>query len=590
MLTACVEVNAPSLSTAPPGPAERAMTVLTTTPALTLSAASLPDVPRQRTLMLAGLVRSPIGVTNPWCSPGYTHTEGNSLLWEGLSYYGVLADREIPWLATSMVYTRSDFTELTITLQPLARWSDGRPVTAADVVFTFDGYMGNEALGYHAAFAQYVDSYGALDEHTVVLRFKIPAPRFKFEVLTLKFDTGIPIVPAHALRQQADVLAYAGGPDLPHSGPYDLVDWDAARKIYDRRSDWWAVGAGLAPLPAVQRVIYENIVQPMDTIGQRVVHNDYDATLLMTGPLISSVLQANRKITSYSGDQPPYGFLDWWATALWMNTQLAPYDDVRVRRALSLAIDRDHLNQLLYGGAPIATIYPFPLFPSLQRFAESPAITVLTAQYEPGTFDLAESANLMTAAGFSKNADGLWAKEGQVLNAQVNGFDAVHNDVAPILAEMLLQAGFDSSPYLGPDVYSRMTAGAEGLYLFGHGASLVDPYAVLEMFHSRHRPAPDEPADVDFARYNDPEYDRIVDAMASLPADDPAFQALAAQGMEAYWREVINIPVMQWLNRIPYNQTYWTHWPTASDPGLGVTGGFWSQTAPLMVVNLKPAQ
>jgi hypothetical protein len=196
----------------------------------------------------------------------------------------------------------------------------------------------------------------------------------------------------------------------------------------------------------------------------------------------------------------------------------------------------------------------------------------------------------MTAAGFSPNADGLWAKEGKVLNAQVNGFDAVHNDVAPILAEMLLQAGFDSSPYLGPDVYSRMAAGAEGLYLFGHGASLVDPYAVLEMFHSRHSPGPDKPADVDFARYNNPEYDRIVDAMASLPADDPAFQALAAQGMEAYWREVINIPVMQWLNRIPYNQTYWTHWPTASDPGLGVTGGFWSLTAPLIVVNLKPAQ
>ena len=545
-------------------------------------------IARNRTLVLAGLVRSPVGVTNPWCSLGYTHTEGNSLLWEGLSYYGVLADREIPWLARRMVYS-DDSTELTITLNPLARWSDGHPVTADDVVFTFDGQMRDEALSYHSAFVQYVASYEAPDDKTVVLHFKMPAPRFKFEVLTLKFDTGIPILPAHTLRSQADVHEYAGGAEMPHSGPYNLVAWDAAQKVFDRRLDWWAVEAGLAPLPAVQRVIFENIVQPMDTIAQRVVNNEFDATLLMTGPLIASVIHNNPNITSYTGDQPPYGFLDWWASALWMNTQLPPYDDPRVRRALSLAIDRDKLNQLLYGGAPIATIYPFPLYPALTRFADSPAVSALEARDMPGAFDLAESARLMTAAGFGKNADGFWSKDGQVVNAQVNGFDSVHNDVAPVLAEMLLQAGFESSPYLGSDVYNRMATGSDGLYLFGHGASLVDPYAVFEMFHSRHLPAEGQPADIDFARFSDPDYDRIVDAMASLPADDPEFQDLAAQALDIYWRDVITIPVMQWLNRIPYNQTYWTHWPTVDEPGLGVTGGFWSQTAPLMIANLRPA-
>lgn len=552
--------------------------------------ASIPrdTIPRDRTLKLAGLVRSPIGVTNPWCSLGYTHTEGNSLLWEGLSYYGVLTDHEIPWLADRMTYN-NDNTELTITLNPHARWSDGQPVTADDVAFTFDGQMQDEALPYHTVFAQYVSSYEISDNQTIVLRFKMPAPRFKFEVLTLKFDTGIPILPAHALRPQADIHAYAGGASLPHSGPYNLVAWDVAQKVFDRRPNWWAVDAGLAPLPAVERVVFEGIVQPMDTIAQRVVNNEFDATLLMTGPLIASVIHNNARITSYSGDQPPYGFLDWWASALWMNTQVTPYDDPRVRRALSLAIDRDRLNQLLYGGSPIATIYPFPLYPALTRFADSPAVVMLETRHAPGAFDLVESARLMTTAGFSKNADGFWSKNGQVVNAQVNGFDSVHNDVAPVLAEMLLQAGFESSPYLGSDVYSRMAAGADGLFLYGHGASLVDPYAVFEMFHSRHRPPEGQPADVDFARYSDPAYDRIVDAMATLPADDPEFQELAAQALDIYWRDVITIPVMQWLNRIPYNQTYWTHWPTQNDPGPGVTGGFWSQTAPLMIAHLKPA-
>jgi ABC-type transport system substrate-binding protein len=328
----------------------------------------------------------------------------------------------------------------------------------------------------------------------------------------------------------------------------------------------------------------------MDIVAQRLVNNEFDSTLLMASPLIASVVRNNPNITTYAGDQPPHGHLDWWPNALWMNTQLAPYDDVRVRRALSRAIDRDKLNQLLYGGAPVATIYPFPLYPALQRFADSPLIQALEAQYQPGRFDLAESARLMTEAGFSPNAEGFWAKDGVTLNAQVNGIESVHDDVAPVLAEMLRQAGFDSAPYLSPTVTERRVAGAEGLYLYGHGASLVDPYATLAIFHSRNTPPVGQPASIDFARYSNPDYDQIVDSMATLSAGDPQFEALAAQAMEIYWRDVINIPVMQWLHRIPYNQTYWTNWPTADNPAMGTNGAIWSQTGLLLVAGLKPAQ
>jgi ABC-type transport system substrate-binding protein len=449
--------------------------------------------------------------------------------------------------------------------------------------------MHDDTLTYHSDFVQFVLGYQALDAQTIVITFKKPAPRFKFEVLTLKMDTGLPIVPAHALRAVDDIHAFAGGFDLPHSGPYSLVDWDANQKTYDLRPDWWAAQAGLAPLPSVQRVTLVSIVQPMDIIAQRAVNNEFDSTLIMTAPLIASLLQNNQKFTSYSGDQPPYGNLDWWPNSLWMNTQQAPYDDVRVRHALSLAIDRDKLNQLLYADAPIATIYPFPLYPALQRFADSEPIQALEAQFQPGRFDRAESAGLMTAAGFSLNADGFWARDGETLNAQVNGIESVHDDIVPVVAEMLRQAGFDSAPYLGPDVYTRMAAGAGGLYLFGHGASLVDPYAALAIFHSRNAPPADQPAAIDFARYSNPAYDKFVDAMAPLSADDPRFQTLAAQAMEIYWRDVIDIPVIQWLHRIPYNQTYWTNWPTADNPAMGASGAIWSQTAPLLVAGLRPA-
>ena len=240
----------------------------------------LPDLPRNQQLVLGWSISSPIGVTNPWAVPGYTHQEGNVLMWEPLMYFGIFADKYIPWLATSMEYTNKDFTELEIKLNPLAKWSDGVAVTSNDVVFTFEGQLKNEKLPYHSSFDQFVSKVVAKDDLTVDVEFKIPAPRFKFEVLTEKFDTGIPIVPEHGLSKQADVNAYPGGVEIPHSGPYDLVAWNANQKIFNLRPDWWAVKAGLIAEPAVKRVVMVNlggqIGQNMDTVAQRLVNNEMD--------------------------------------------------------------------------------------------------------------------------------------------------------------------------------------------------------------------------------------------------------------------------------------------------------------------------
>ena len=305
----------------------------------------LPDLPRNQTLVLGWSISSPIGVTNPWALPGYTHQEGNNLMFEPLMYYAIYADKYVPWLATSMEYTSKDFTSLEIKLNPAAKWNDGTPVTAKDVVYTFEGQLKNEKLPYHAAFDQYVDTVTAKDDQTVEVKFKIAAPRFKFEVLCLKFDTGIPIVPAAWEGAQKDYTAAPGGVDIPHSGPYDLVAWNANQKIFNLREDWWAIKAGLMADPAVKRVVIVNlggqVGQNMDTVAQRIVNNEMDSSLDMRAQVIGNILAQNPKVTSWTGNESPYGYRDWWPNSLWMNTQLAPYSDARVRKAMSLAINRD---------------------------------------------------------------------------------------------------------------------------------------------------------------------------------------------------------------------------------------------------------
>ncbi len=571
------------------------LTALLLLPLMVATAQSVEEVPRDQTLILGWSITSPIGVTNPWAVPGYTHQEGNAFMWEPLMYFGIFSDQEIPWLADSMEYTNDDFTELEIKLNPLAKWSDGVPVTSRDVVFTMEGQLNTQSLPYHAQFQQFVESVEATDDLTVKVNFKIPAPRFAFEVLTLKFDTGIPIVPAHVLEAQEDVNAYFGDLDMPHSGPYSIVLWDPNQKIFDLRDDWWAVEAGRIETPDVKRIIMVNIGgqvgQGMDIVAQRIVNNEMDASLDMRSAVIKNIVAQNPKITTHSGANPPYGYLDWWPNSLWVNTQLDPYGDARVRRAMSLAINRDLVNDIVYEGAGIATIYPFPLYPGLQAFADSPAVKALEETYQPGLFDPEQSAALMEDAGFVKNRRGFWEKDGETVNAVIHGFEGIHSDIVPIVAEMLRGAGFEADINFGTDAYQQMADGNTGLYMFGHGASLKDPYAAFELYHSRFaEPIGTTAGGNRFSRYNNPEYDAILDEMAPLGSDDPRFQELAVEALEIYWREQIDIPVIQWLHRIPYNQTYWVNWPTEDNLAMGTNGAFWAHTGLLVVSGLRSAE
>ena len=222
---------------------------------------------------------------------------------------------------------------------------------------------------------------------------------------------------------------------------------------------------------------------------------------------------------------------------------------------------------------------------------DSPAVKALEEQYQPRKFDLAESEALMTEAGFTRNGEGLWEKDGATVNMVIHGFEGIHSDIVPVLVEMLRAGGFDADVNFGPDAYQQMADGAPGAYMFGHGASLKDPYAALELFHGRFSASIGTSAGNNrFSRYSNPEYDAILDEMAPLSADDPRFQELAAQALGIYWRDQIDIPIIQWLHRIPYNQTYWTNWPTADNLAGGSNGAFWAQTGLLVVTQLQAVQ
>jgi len=216
-------------------------------------------------------------------------------------------------------------------------------------------------------------------------------------------------------------------------------------------------------------------------------------------------------------------------------------------------------------------------------------VKALEKQYNPGEFNLDKSAQLMTEAGFSKNGDGLWAKDGKTIDATIQAFENIHGDIAPVLSEMLRTAGFDSNVNFGTDAYQNMVDGKAGLYMFGHGASLFDPFEALNLFHGKYSTTIGSSAGNNrFSRYKNDEYDKILDSISPLNSDDPKFQEGAAKALGIYWRDTIDVPVIQWLHRIPYNNHYWKGWPSADSVGIGTNGAFWAHTGMLVITSLQP--
>ena len=77
--------------------------------------------------------------------------------------------------------------------------------------------------------------------------------------------------------------------------------------------------------------------------------------------------------------------------------------------------------------------------------------------------------------------------------------------------------------------------------------------------------------------------------MLRSSSDDPKFIEGATKALGIYWRDQIDVPIIQWLHRIAYNQHYWKNWPTAANPAMGTNGAFWAQTGTLVITSLQPS-
>lgn len=550
----------------------------------------LGDVPRNQTLIFSFGVPVP-GVHSPF-SASYNHQIGNAVLYEPCAYYGAHADKTYMWLAESYKYNE-DATQMDVTFRKGIMWSDGTPFTANDPAYFMNMLAANPGFRGGGTYSIELEEAVAVDDLNLKVTLKQHDFRLFFKSLTFRFDLGDDTVvqPMHYFKDvdPAELDAYPvydlekGWPIS--TGPYGVGSSTDQICNFDLRPTWWAVETGFVEkYPDVVRL--QNTAFTNDTVaGQQMINNECDQPMDMRPMVIASVLaQGGDHLTSWTGNQMPYGYMDWWPTSVWFCTEKPPVNDARVRWAVSYAINREQLIQVAYGGAGQPANSPFPGFKRLNEYMDG--IKDLTDQYNVLEFNPEKSAALMEEAGYKKDAQGYWVDASGVrpdfdLYAGVPLF----GDIGPVIAQMLDMAGFNCAHKAPNDVWAAKTDGRASLFLFGHGGSTIDPYDTFNLYRRSEIKPMGEQSPGNMARWSTDKTEEILEEMNKTAMDDPKMKDLFREWMTEYYRELPDAPLSQWFHRVPLNTTYWSNWPTQENPYMNAA--LWHLTAPIVIYGLK---
>ncbi len=292
----------------------------------------------------------------------------------------------VPHIATGADVS-DDFTTYTVHLRPGMKWSDGTPVTSADVMFTYEDILLNTDITPNLMYIGFRPQGEAMvvtapDDYTVVFTFATPVPRFLLS--NLPHQNGWPnareINPRHYLEQfhatynpNAAAEAEAEGfgswverfkdmqnddinPELPSLRAMVVEETTATYVRYVRNPYYWAVDTEGNQLPCIDYAEMERL-QDIETDHAKIVTGDFDYAVGNASVLNYAVYQASEETgdyrvlrwTSGRGGENFYQFNMNYDTEEWQKL----HQDPRYRQALSIAINREELNQVLFFAAAV---------------------------------------------------------------------------------------------------------------------------------------------------------------------------------------------------------------------------------------------
>jgi peptide/nickel transport system substrate-binding protein len=413
-------------------------------------------------------------ILNPFLSGGTKDVESSSLVIEPLARYDENGNM-VPWLVDEIPTVANggvseDLTSITWKITPGIKWSDGSDFTAHDVVFTADYCMHPEGGCQQLTKFSDVTNVEALDDLTVKVTFGKPKP----------FPYG-PFVGGESpiiQKAQFENCLGAGAPNCteqnfgPHgTGPFrvtefkanDVISMEANPFYRDPNKPSFATltfkGGGDAAAAA------RSVLETGEFDYAWNLQIDPAILTQMAGAGKGNVVSAfgtgvERLMVNLSNPDPALG--DARST---LAGGAHPFlTDAAVRRALSVAIDRNLLSEVGYGAAGTATCNVLP----------APAIYASTANDECLVQDIAKANAILDEAGWARGSDGIRAKDGVRLSILYQtSTNAVRQDTQALIKQWWSEIGvetelknIDAAVFFGgdqssPDTYQKFYADIE---------------------------------------------------------------------------------------------------------------------------------
>ncbi len=422
-----------------------------------------------------------------------------------------------PWIATD--YTvNDDATEYTFDLRQGVTYSDGTPLTAANVVKNIDLYGKGDkdrALPVSEAINNY-DHGEVVDDDTVVFHFTAPSPGFAQAVSTI--NSGL--LSDATLDRASEGFGPGNATDIIGSGPFVISGEEigtktsvTARKDYD-----WAPASlkhqGAAYLDGVDYVVAaENSVR----VGT-VVAGQADIARNIPAPdeaqFAASGLSLHAAATNGVNNGLSFRFRE------------PRLEDVRVRQAIIAGIDRQQIVDTLFtANYPLAT----------GALAKTALGYVDTSEYY--TYDPDKAAKLLDEAGWTLGSDGTRQKDGEKLSLTFN--EALpqprSKEVVTLIQEQLGKLGIEVSLFAG-DMAAQTKASTDQstIQVYHSMVGRADFDVLKSQYYSKNRNTllNLNPAD---QTIGDPELDTLLLAIASEPTTDE--RQAASEASQRYLAE-----------------------------------------------------
>ncbi len=465
-----------------------------------------------------------------------------------------------PWLASAYAWSNGNKT-LTFTIRKGVTWSDGKPFTPTDVVFSFNLLKKHSALDLNADWSV-LSSVKQSGSDKVVFTFKTSAVPYFYYIAGQT-----PIVPQHLWASVGNPVTY-NNPSPVGTGPYAMGKCSPQVITYQKNASYWQKG-----LPKIDTVYYPSFTSN-DPANQELA----DDTAQWGSQFIPNI---KNYYLSKSADHhiwfPPVANVSMFINL--KNPALA----LPVRQAMAYAIDRSRVSQIGEYGYEPASNQTAVVTPTYSGWVSKSLATKYS--YNP-----AKAKSILTAAGYKMSGGVFQSPSGQKLSFSIINIGGYSDWVASVqvIQQQLKAVGIE----ITPQNLSSTTYDADlynGKYQLAYGSETGGPapyYELRQLLYSKNSAPIGQSAGSNWERFSSPQADAWINQYGATTSSSVQ-HALVTKLAGIMTSQVPVIPVTEEVDWYQYSTKTITGWATPSDP-FAQPAAYSTPDIGVMLLHLKP--